>query len=123
VKKLSSEKAQILKHLLIKDAKFRLIPIVYWTQDSTETKAYPLSIEDEKIVTELKKANNTTSTQRAVNAKGAAARRKSKKSKTADDVMEDVEEDEEDDEDEDEEFDDAQVGDKVTKSMMLPAGR
>jgi len=113
--KLTTEKAQILKHLLIKDAKFRLIPIVHWTEASEEAKPFPLSIEDEKIVTELKRTSHTP---KNAGAKAASNRRAaaSKKSKKMDDDMEDIEDDLDDD------FDDAEVGDAVTESMMMPAG-
>lgn len=110
--KLTAEKAQILKHLLIKDAKFRLIPIVHWTDESNEVKEFPLSMEDEKTVLELKRADtkmNSGNHTRSV-----------KKVRSQDVIME--QDDDEDDADEDEEFDDDIVGDKVTKSMMLPVG-
>jgi mRNA turnover protein 4 len=116
--KLTSERAQILKHLLIKDAKFRLVPLSYWTEASKETKAFPLSIEDEKIVSELRL---TSTTKNKISNSERNAARKSKNAKPTP-MDEDVDEDDDDDEELDDDFDDAAVGDKVTKSMMLPAG-
>lgn len=120
--KLSSERAQILKHLLIKDAKFRLIPMSYWTEGSKETKSFPLSIEDDKVVSELKLTTSSMPKVKISNSARTAAKKNSKKA-SGFKVGDDNEMDEDDDDEEsDEEFDDADVGDKVTKSMMLPAG-
>ncbi|UZJ53832.1 hypothetical protein CBS101457_003152 [Exobasidium rhododendri] len=114
--KLTQERAQILKHLLIKDATFRLIPIVHWTEGAEETKAYPLSIEDEKIVSELKRVSATP---KNAGAKAASGRKAAaaKKSKKMDDLM-----DADDADDSDDDFDEDEVVDAVTESMMLPAG-
>jgi mRNA turnover protein 4 len=114
--KLTQERAQILKHLLIKDATFRLIPIVHWTEESEETKAFPLSIEDEKTVSELKRVSSTPKNAGAKAASGRKAAAANKKTKK-DDLMDDVDEESDDDFDEDE-----IIGDAVTESMMLPAG-
>jgi mRNA turnover protein 4 len=119
--KLTAEKAQILKHLLIKDAKFRLIPMSYWTEESKETKAFPLSIEDDKVVSELNLTTSTTPKTKISNSARTAAKKNSKKSAIPQ-MNEDDGMDEDDDDDEESDNDDAIVGDKVTKSMMLPAG-
>lgn len=123
--KLSAQKAQILKHLLIKDAKFRLIPLAYWTEDICETRDYPLSVADEETVSELKKQMLKPEKSKIRNsARTAAAIIKKKLANQVDMDEDDDDDDDEDDKemDSEEEFDEAAVGDKVTKRMMLPSG-
>ncbi|PWN90993.1 hypothetical protein FA10DRAFT_242021 [Acaromyces ingoldii] len=120
--KLSPENAQILKHLMIKDAKFRLVPLAVWEAATERVDDLALSDEDRKEFVRAKKKKR---------ASAAAAQRGEGKNGAALDEDEDDEEMSEDDDDEDAEDDDDEdgaevdefeAGDKVGKDMMLPAG-
>lgn len=106
--KITSEKAQILKHLLIKDSKFRLIPFAYWTEADGEVKEFALkSAEDSALVQQHKRAE----------AKGNGQVKRARKADQAmeESEHEDVDLDAEDDEDED-------LIEARDKAMMMPAG-
>ena len=110
--KLTAEKAQILKHLVIQMAHFRLIPLVYWSavgapgEDSEGAVVdLPLSEEDRELV-------ETSNAILEPKASRAADERKH--------MDEDGDEDEDDDGmDEPNEFDAIEARDKA---MMLPEG-
>ncbi|GAC73546.1 protein involved in mRNA turnover [Moesziomyces antarcticus T-34] len=125
---LTSNQAQILKHILVHMAQFRLIPLAYWSAaDAEENKGengvhlIELSDRDQELVG--KQAGKL----RAPSDNGWSRDRKSNGAakKTADSA-EDDEEDEEmaeemaEDDDEDDDSQDAE--DAVTKDMMMPPG-
>ncbi|KDN45443.1 hypothetical protein K437DRAFT_235803 [Tilletiaria anomala UBC 951] len=121
--RLTKEAAQILKHLLIMQAEFRIIPLAYWSSIATEGKAegtvheLELTPEQKELI---EQAQNDSSAELAgvggkKTKKGSARNGRSPK-KAAEDAEMDAEEDEEDDDDVS--LDD---GDKVEESMMLPA--
>lgn len=124
---LTKEQAQILKHILVHMAAFRLIPLAYWSAaDAEEEKGErgvhlcDLSEEDQQLVG--KQAGKL----RAPSDNGWSRDRKSngaaKKSKGGDDDDEDEDDDDEEMEEDDDEDDSQDAEDAVTKDMMMPAG-
>ncbi|PWN48527.1 hypothetical protein IE53DRAFT_347333 [Violaceomyces palustris] len=116
---LTSEKAQILKHLLIQMADFRIVPLAYWSAASAEQGEeavvnMDLTEEEKELVGQKvgevrigKKGSGKGTTPRSTKSKRA--------SEGSDDEMEEEEEEDSDDEDIEDE-------DKVTDTMMLPPG-
>lgn len=108
--KLSAEKAQILKHLIIQMADFRLVPMVYWSAVGTSGNEkegavveLPLSPEDRDVV----------------DGTGAMLGPKKSASRSGTDAHHDEEMDDEEDEAEPNEFD---IIEQRDKAMMLPEG-
>lgn len=121
---LTSNQAQILKHILVHMAQFRLIPLAYWSAaDAEQDKAdrgihlIELSEKDQELV------GNQAGKLRAPSDNGWSRDRKAatnggaKAKKAEDDDEEDDEEMEDDDEEDDQDAEDA-----VTKDMMMPEG-
>lgn len=116
--KLSAEKAQILKHLFVQMAHFRLIPLAYWSavgvpgqHDEGAVVDVPVSNEDRELI-ESSRSTTTMSDKP----------RKSRGLRNEANGMEDVQvddDDEDDDEDMHDEMDDIEERDKA---MMLPEG-
>ena len=106
--RITSEKAQILKHLLIKDSKFRLIPFAYWTEADGEVQEFALkSAEDSALVQQHKRSEAKNS--------GQVKRARKPEQAMEQDEDEDVDLDAEDDEDED-------LIEARDKAMMMPVG-
>lgn len=106
--RLTSEKAQILKHLLIKDSKYRLIPFAYWTEADGEVKEFALrSAEDSALVQQYKRSE----------AKGNGQVKRTRK---ADQAMEEDEDEDDDLDAEDEEDED--LIEARDRAMMMPVG-
>lgn len=110
--KLTAEKAQILKHLIIQMAHFRLIPLVYWSavgapgeDNEGAVVEVPLSEDDR----ELAEASNAVFQPKV---KGGRVTEDHKR-------MDEDEEDDDDDMEEPNEFDAIEARDKA---MMLPEG-
>ncbi len=121
---LTSNQAQILKHILVHMAAFRLIPLAYWSAaDAEEEKGergvhlIELSKEDQELV------GSQSGKLRAPSDNGWSRDRKpngtAKAGKSSDD---DEEEDDEEMEDEEEGDDSQDAEDAITKDMMMPAG-
>ncbi len=122
---MTSQQAQILKHILVHMAQFRLIPLAYWSAaDAEEDKGergvhlIELSKEDQQLV------GNQAGKMRAPSDNGWSRDRKgngaaSKANGKSDD---DEDDDEEMEDDEDDEDDDQDAEDAVTKDMMMPEG-
>lgn len=108
--------AQILKHLLIQDATFRIVPLAHWDSESGATEVLPLTPEQKAIVGDLHLGKKVKSQSKA-RPKGSLPE---KSAGGADDDEEMGEDDDEDDDDEDDE--EMENEDKVDDSMMLPAG-
>lgn len=108
--KLTPEKAQILKHLLIKDAKFRLIPIAHWTEEAGEVAEYPLSVADEALVRQSRRSEGKPKDSKPVQRRTP---------KTAVDTAMADEDDEDDDEELDED-DDEDALEARERGMMMP---
>ncbi|WFD20129.1 mRNA turnover and ribosome assembly protein [Malassezia caprae] len=109
--KLTAEKAQILKHLIIQMAHFRLIPLVYWSavgapgeDGEGSVVEMPLSDEDRELV----ETSNVILEPKASRSANSKSR-----------MDEDEDEDDEDGMDEPNEFDAIEARDKA---MMLPEG-
>ncbi|MCO5549922.1 hypothetical protein L7F22_003398 [Adiantum nelumboides] len=120
--KLSPENAQILKHLMIKDAKFRLVPLAVWEAATERVDDLALSDEDRKefVRAKKKKRASAAAAQRGEGKNGAVL-----DEDEDDEEMSEDEDDEDADDDDDEdgaEVDEFEAGDKVGKDMMLPAG-
>ena len=125
---LTSNQAQILKHILVHMAAFRLIPLAYWSAaDAEEEKGergvhlIELSEQEQQLVGNQAgklRAPSDNGWSRDRKANGAA---KSAKANDDDDEEEDDEEMEEDEEEDDgQDAEDAE--DAVTKDMMMPEG-
>lgn len=119
-KKIDTKTAQILKHLHIQQASFRIVPLAYYDASKEAVTELDLTAEQEALVQQAagkedenlpgsKKTRTTTVRTRS--------EKKSKAAKTDGEEDEDDEMDEDDDEDIDE---DGTGGDKVTNDMMLP---
>ncbi|SNX81631.1 related to MRT4 - mRNA turnover 4 [Melanopsichium pennsylvanicum] len=122
---LTSNQAQILKHILVHMAQFRLIPLAYWSAaDAEEDKGergvhlIDLSEQDQELV------GNQAGKLRAPSDNGWSRDRKLSNGGDANKVDGDHDEDEDDEEMEDEDVqDDGQdAEDAVTKDMMMPEG-
>lgn len=122
---LTADQAQILKHILVHMAAFRLIPLAYWSAaDAEQGKGerglhlMDLSEEDQELVG--KQAGKL----RAPSDNGWSRDRKSNgATKKAGQDDDDEEDDDDEDMEEDDEDDDSQdAEDAVTKDMMMPAG-
>ncbi|KAJ1030350.1 hypothetical protein NDA16_001260 [Ustilago loliicola] len=122
---LTSNQAQILKHILVHMAAFRLIPLAYWSAaDAEEGKSekgvhlIELSEHEQQLVG--KQAGKL----RAPSDNGWSRDRKSNGASKASkaNADDDEEEDDEDMEDDEEEDDGQDAEDAVTKDMMMPAG-
>lgn len=124
---LTSNQAQILKHILVHMAAFRLIPLAYWSAaDAEEEKGergvhlIELSEQDQQLV------GNQAGKLRAPSDNGWSRDRKGngavKKANGQGEAEEDSDADQ-DMEDDDEDDDDSQdAEDAVTKDMMMPEG-
>lgn len=123
---LTSNQAQILKHILVHMAAFRLIPLAYWSAaDAEENKGerglhlMDLSEHDQELV------GNQAGKLRAPSDNGWSRDRKANgsavKSTKAANGEEEEDEDDEDMEDDDED-EDQDAEDAVTKDMMMPEG-
>ncbi|KAK0524407.1 mRNA turnover and ribosome assembly protein [Tilletia horrida] len=103
---LTAESAQILKHLIIQMSNFHIVPLAYWSAATSS-------------ITEI---NGGIS----IREKNQSKARKSGKDADMEEDEDDEDEEGEDDDDEeieeDEEAEAVGAGDKVTSSMMLPAG-
>ncbi|KAK0545678.1 mRNA turnover and ribosome assembly protein [Tilletia horrida] len=107
---LTAESAQILKHLVIQMSEFRITPLAYWSAEKS----------------------SVVETNGGIKARKEKSKGEGRKSSGAKDVdmddndKEDVDDDEDveidDDDEDDDEEDGVAAGDKVTSSMMLPAG-
>jgi mRNA turnover protein 4 len=121
---LTSNQAQILKHILVHMAQFRLIPLAYWSAaDAEENKGengvHLIELSDREQELVGKQAGKL----RAPSDNGWSRDRKSNGAakKTADSADDD-EDDEEMAEDDDEDDDSQDAEDAVTKDMMMPPG-
>ncbi len=125
--------AQILKHLLIMQAEFRIIPLAYWSAVEAEkggkkaVTEMKLSAEERKLI-EQSQAPGSGTVGQVTKPKSKDKTRAKKAPKAAGADAEDEEDEEmgeededEDDDDEEEEDTDFAAGDKVTDDMMLPA--
>ncbi|PWZ02706.1 hypothetical protein BCV70DRAFT_196954 [Testicularia cyperi] len=122
---LTADQAQILKHLLIHMAAFRLIPLAYWSAvDAEEDKGekgvhlIDLSPEDQELVGN--QAGKLRAPSDFVFSRDRKANGAAKSKKASEDSSDEDDEEMEADEDDEEELDDAE--DAVTKDMMMPAG-
>ncbi|CDU23927.1 related to MRT4-mRNA turnover 4 [Sporisorium scitamineum] len=118
---LTSNQAQILKHILVHMAAFRLIPLAYWSAaDAEEDKGergvhlIELSERDQELV------GNQAGKLRAPSDNGWSRDRKG--NGVAKKASDEDEEDDEDMEDDDEQDDGQDAEDAVTKDMMMPEG-
>ncbi|EST09933.1 Ribosomal protein L10/acidic P0 [Kalmanozyma brasiliensis GHG001] len=120
---LTSSQAQVLKHILVHMAHFRLIPLAYWSAaDAEEDKGergvhlIDLSKEDQALVGKQAgkmRAPTDNGWSRDRKSNGAAGKANSE------DVEEESDEEMNDDEDDE---DDQDAEDAVTKDMMMPEG-
>lgn len=128
-KKIDTNTAQILKHLHIQQASFRIVPLAYYDASKEAVEELSLTPEQEALVQQAagkeeaglpgsKKTRNKVASSRSEKKSGAA--------KTDEEAQEDgadaMDEDEDDDDDDDDDFEEDETGgDKVTDDMMLPA--
>lgn len=121
---LSSNQAQILKHLLIHMAAFKLIPLAYWSAADAEEDKGEKGVHLVELTEEEQELVGTQSGKlRAPSDNGWTRDRKLNGVTTQAAEESDAEDEEEMEEDEEVEFDEDQdAEDAVTKSMMMPAG-
>jgi hypothetical protein len=103
--------AQILKHLLIQDATFQIVPLAHWDASTSSVTRMELSAAQKQAVGKL---HELGASKRA----GNGSRAKKPKGVLLSDPNAPAEE-EESEEESDEEMEEE---DKVDESMMLPAG-
>lgn len=121
-KRIDTNAAQILKHLLIQQASFRIVPLAYYDASKENVTELTLTPEQQALVQQANGKDNEVvpGERRSGDRPKKANSERTKKSKAAsgEDEAMDSDDDEDDDDDSDEGMDD---GDKVTESMMLPA--
>ncbi|CAO1629146.1 unnamed protein product [Sympodiomycopsis kandeliae] len=125
-KRIDTNAAQILKHLAIQQASFRIVPLAYYDSSKEDITEIKLTPEQTALV---QQANGKDNEAAPGERKGLTRKRKdnhAKKVKKAaqdgqDDEDDDQDMDDDDDDDDDEDDDDIDVEDKVTDDMMLPA--
>lgn len=115
--KLTSEKAQILKHLLIKDATFRLIPVAYWTYEEEEVQDFALEAADQILVDAHRRSLKKIANRGPSNRNSNSGKVGDVGVHASDDDDDSMENDDDEDDDVDENIIDARE-----RAMMLPVG-
>lgn len=121
-KRIDTNSAQILKHLLIQQASFRIVPLAYYDGAKESVTELTLTPEQQLLVQQANGKDDEAVPGERKSArvkKPNAARKEGQTAAKADAVA--MDEDEDEDEEDDGESLDETGGDKVTDSMMLPA--
>ncbi|EPQ28863.1 uncharacterized protein PFL1_03666 [Pseudozyma flocculosa PF-1] len=110
---LTADQAQILKHLLIQMANFKLVPLAYWSEADAESGKANRGVTNLDVSAEDRELIGTQAGEVRSKKEGTQGTKKGEAAAGSDAEMDD------EDDDDDEEIEDE---DKVTDSMMMPAG-